>query len=169
MLLHNLGNVLLAQGKVAEGLKKHKEADALERAQSLKQAENGDAQALNDLAWSMATSPNGMERDGPKAVELAEKSVAASERKNPMTLDTLAAAYAEAGRFTNAVAVQQEAIALLKNDDEKRDYSSRLKLYALNVPYREYPYVKVQGYAQMLRQHNKLKEAEAMLREVLDI
>jgi serine/threonine-protein kinase len=56
-----------------------------------------------------------------------------------MIMDTLAAAYAEAGQFTNAVRVQQEAIALLQNEPEKKDYASRLKLYENNSPYRDAP------------------------------
>ena len=52
-------------------------------------------------------------------------------------LGTLAAAYAEAGQFTNAVRVQQEAIALLQNELKRKDYASRLKLYENNSPYRD--------------------------------
>ena len=79
-------------------------------------------------------------RDGKRAVELAEKSVAASDRKNPMTLDTLAAAYAEAGLFDKAKAVQQEAIKLLRDEDQKRDSARRLKFYTGNLPFRDLGY-----------------------------
>jgi tetratricopeptide (TPR) repeat protein len=97
----------------------------------------GDAQTLNGLAWQLAAGPDPKLRDGPSAVVLAEKAVAGPNRKDPMLLDTLAAAYAEAGQFTNAIRVQQEAIALLKNEPEKKDYASRLKLYENNSPYRD--------------------------------
>ena len=102
-------------------------------------AEHADAETMNGLAWPLATSPDPKLRDGPRAVALAEKAVAGTDRKKPMILDTLAAAYAEAGQFTNAIRVQEEAITLLKNEAEKHDYASRLKLYENNSPYRAGP------------------------------
>jgi hypothetical protein len=70
-------------------------------------------------------------------VRLAEKAVAATQRKNGGFLDTLAAAYAETRQFDKAVATQQEAIGLLQSEPEKKDYASRLKLYQENNPCRE--------------------------------
>ena len=101
-------------------------------------AEHADAQTLNELAWQLATSSDPKLRDGPSAVTFAEKAVAGTNRTNPMIMDTLAAAYAEAGQFTNAVRVQQEAIALLQNEQQKKDYASRLKLYESGFPYRDH-------------------------------
>ena len=66
----------------------------------------------------------------------AEKAVAATDRKTPRNLGTLAAAYAETGPFEKAVSTQQEAIALLQTEEEKNDYRSRLKLYEAKEPYR---------------------------------
>jgi hypothetical protein len=66
----------------------------------------------------------------------AEKSVAATNRKIPWNLGTLAAAYAEVGQFEKAVSTQQEAIALLQTEEEKNDFRSRLKLYEAKAPYR---------------------------------
>jgi hypothetical protein len=85
----------------------------------------------------LATDPDPKNRDGSKAVVYAEKAVAATSRTNDAYLDTLAAAYAEAGRFTNAIEAQQDAIILLHNDEQKRDYVSRLKLYQKNLPHRD--------------------------------
>ena len=45
----------------------------------------------------------------------AEKAVAATNRKDHAILDTLAAAYAEAGQFTNAISTQKEAIGLVQD------------------------------------------------------
>jgi hypothetical protein len=70
-------------------------------------------------------------------VIFAEKAVAATNRKNPSYLDTLAAAYAETLQFTNAVAVQQEAIALLRDEELKKDYKFRLALYEASRAFRE--------------------------------
>jgi eukaryotic-like serine/threonine-protein kinase len=91
----------------------------------------------NGMAWTLATDPDPKLRDGPRAVDFAEKAVAATHREDPITLNTLAAAYAELGQFTNAVHCEQEAIGLLKTGPEKKDYVSRLNLYLANKSYRE--------------------------------
>src|SRR5207247_2164022 len=90
-------------------------------------AEKGDPKALNNLAWLLATCTVAEVRDGQSAVAYAQKAVSVTNRKDPETLDTLAAAYAEAGAFDKAVSAQQEAIALLQNDKTKTDFASRLK------------------------------------------
>ena len=59
--------------------------------------------AQNDLAWLLATCPDNSVRNGQKAVELAQQAVQLSNGRSPEILDTLAAAYAEAGRFHEAV------------------------------------------------------------------
>jgi TPR repeat protein len=101
-----------------------------------KAAEGGELNALNALAWILATSRNSAVRDGSNAVVLAEKATAARHYKNPATLDTLAAAYAEAGQFEKAVSTEQEAIALLQTEAEKSDYRTRLQLFEAKVSYR---------------------------------
>jgi hypothetical protein len=102
-----------------------------------KAADAGLPAAQNSFAWALATSTNAELRDGPLAVKYAEKAVKASRRANAGFLDTLAAAHAEAGDFTKAVAIQNEAIALLKQPGSKKDYASRLSLYEAKTPYRE--------------------------------
>jgi tetratricopeptide (TPR) repeat protein len=168
VLLNNLGDALSGQGRIEEGKGKYAEAQAAERIALAKAAENGDAKAQNSLAWLMATSRDASQRDGKKAVELATKSVAASNRTNPMTLDTLAAAYAEVGQFTNALAVQQEAMALLKNEVEEKDFARRLRFYTLHLPFRDFGYDVLLRHIETLRRHRKFAEAETMLRDALD-
>ena len=90
-----------------------------------------------NATWILATSADPAIRDGANAVALAEKAVAATERKTPWSLGTLAAAYAEVGQFEKAISTQQEAIALLQTEEKKNDYRSRLKLYETKTPYRE--------------------------------
>jgi TPR repeat protein len=97
---------------------------------------SGDVAALQAAAWLLATSPKSELRDGRSAVEFARKAATATKRKNPKTLDTLAAAYAEAAQFGKAISAENEAIALAQEDDEKKDYQSRLKLYQAKAPYR---------------------------------
>ena len=101
-----------------------------------KAAEQSNVDAQNSLAWRLATSDNPAIRDGSNAVVFAEKAVTATSRSVPANLDTLAAAYAETGQFEKAVSTQREAIALLKTEEEKKDYTSRLKLYEAKEPYR---------------------------------
>ncbi|SPE60945.1 Serine/threonine protein kinase with TPR repeats (fragment) [Verrucomicrobia bacterium] len=93
-------------------------------------------QAMNDLAWIQSTSDAAEIRNGTNAVLLAEEAVAATHRKNPGFLDTLAAAYAESQQFDKAAAVEQEAIGLLKSEQEKNDYAAHLRLYQANKPCR---------------------------------
>jgi tetratricopeptide (TPR) repeat protein len=100
-------------------------------------AEKDDLAALNNLAWIMATSSDSAIRDGRTAVVFAERAVAKTGRKDPGMLDTLAAAYAEAGDFAKAVDAQQEAIALCQDERRKTDFTTRLKLYASKTPCRE--------------------------------
>ena len=102
-----------------------------------KAAGNGDARSLNGIAWFLATCDDSKLRDGSGAIGFADRVVAATSRKDPNILDTLAAAYAEAGQFTNAVRIEQEAITLLHTESEITNYTSRLRLYESNTPYRE--------------------------------
>jgi tetratricopeptide (TPR) repeat protein len=90
-----------------------------------------DAANLNSLAWLLATCPDAKVRDGKRAVELAFKGAAVDKSANMM--DTVAAAYAEAGNFEEAVRWQQRAVDAEKNDD----FRSRLELYRKKQPYRE--------------------------------
>jgi len=99
-------------------------------------AEQNLPDGLNSLAWILATSASPAIRDGSNAVVYAEKSVAATNRKIPWNLGTLAAAYAEVGEFEQAVRTQREAIALLQTEADKNDFRSRLQLYEAKAPYR---------------------------------
>ena len=66
-------------------------------------------EALNNLAWILATHPDETIRNGKEAVRLAERACEKTERKIPLMLGTLAAAYAEAGRFDDATSTAKEA------------------------------------------------------------
>ena len=95
--------------------------------------------ALNSLAWDLATMPTTDRRDGRRAVEFAERALA-SNASEPGFLDTAAAAYAEVGRFADAVRSQQRAIALLQQTSDVAeavidDFNSRLLLYQANRPF----------------------------------
>jgi tetratricopeptide (TPR) repeat protein/cell division protein FtsN len=96
-------------------------------------------EALNSIAWILATSPDDRLRDGPRAVVYAEK-VVADTPPDINFLDTLAAAYAEAGRFDDAVAVENRIISLLASARQTasvRVHVQRMNQYEQGQPYRE--------------------------------
>ncbi len=63
--------------------------------------------AMNQLAWALATCPEPSVRNGVEAIDLAQRAVDLSGGQEPAILDTLAAAYAETGRFSMAVQTAQ--------------------------------------------------------------
>jgi len=94
---------------------------------------------LNNLAWILATNENAGLRNGPEAVRLAERACKLTDNKVSGALDTLAAAYAETGRFAEAVKTAEEAVRLAASTGEEqstREIRSRLELYKLKRPYR---------------------------------
>lgn len=70
-----------------------------------------DSSIQNDYAWVLCTSAQDDLRDGARALELARRMVAATERADPDLLDTLAVALAETGEFGQAREVAGEALA----------------------------------------------------------
>ena len=60
------------------------------------------AGALNNLAWVLATCPDDQLRNGAEAVRLAERACELTHYREPLFIGTLAAAYAEAGRFSGS-------------------------------------------------------------------
>jgi tetratricopeptide (TPR) repeat protein len=72
--------------------------------------------AANNVAWLLATCPDEETRDGERAVALAELAVRITRRGNATYLDTLAAAYAESGRFDAAIEVEEEALRLAEQN-----------------------------------------------------
>jgi hypothetical protein len=70
------------------------------------------ASAMNNLAVMLATAPEAGLRNGAEAVRLAEKANALTGNEHPAMLTTLAAAYAEAGRFGDAIRTAETAIKL---------------------------------------------------------
>lgn len=98
-----------------------------------------DANALNSKAWILATAGSSTVRNGGEAVRFAEQAVAL-QRNNYAFSDTLAAAYAEAGRFEDAVQEQERALRLLGERGDahtKAEFNRRLTLYKQKRPYRE--------------------------------
>jgi tetratricopeptide (TPR) repeat protein len=95
---------------------------------------------LTQTAWSLATRPDPGHRDGAQAVLIAEAICRMTHQTYVRGLDTLAAAYAEAGRFSEARAAIGRAIRLASSSSDKTQLSAmsgRLKLYEKGVPFRD--------------------------------
>jgi spermidine synthase len=92
--------------------------------------------AANNLAWTLATCHDPAVRDPEEAVRLIE--AAALDSGDPQLLDTLAAAYAAAGRFDPAVAMASRAATLADTRGDaamSREIRSHLSLYRLGRPF----------------------------------
>lgn len=94
---------------------------------------------LNRAARDLATNPDAQFRDGPLALELARQACQATGAPAPEYLDTLAATYAELGRFDEAIATLRRAItqAAKTQPDLMGPLRQRLDLYEHHRPYRE--------------------------------
>jgi Flp pilus assembly protein TadD len=93
---------LATQGKVDEAISHYRIACHLPSSAS-------DSSAMNNLAWILAASSTPERRDGAAAVKLAARACELDHNQQPIFIGTLAAAYAEAGRFDDAVAAAQQA------------------------------------------------------------
>jgi tetratricopeptide (TPR) repeat protein len=95
---------------------------------------------LNGHARWQATYPVAELRNGPEAIENASKACELTNWKTGTYVDTLAAAYAEAGDFASAIEWQKKAIDLLTEEERpllQPDFESRLKLYESGQPARQ--------------------------------
>jgi tetratricopeptide (TPR) repeat protein len=95
------------------------------------------ADAHHSLAWLLAAGPDGV-RDGKRAVEHATRACELTGWKNPVFIDTLAAAYAEAGDFDKAIEYQKKTLTF--PEYEKRfgkPGQERLQLYSQKKPFRD--------------------------------
>jgi protein O-mannosyl-transferase len=128
---NTLGTALIQQGHVREAIDLWQESLAI-------QPENGNA--ASNLAWVFATCPEDSIRDGTRAVELAEKAFRISGGKIPMIYRVLAAAYAENGRFADAVETAQRGAGLATsqgNPPLAAELESNIALYKSGRPLRD--------------------------------
>jgi protein O-mannosyl-transferase len=159
----NLGSILCSEQRFEEGLPHLERAIALDPDLSTAHANLGEAYGalgrraqaakqfalaveedpdnlflLNRLGWLLATSPEDDVRDAARAIEVGERAVRLTSRQDPLSLDTLAAAYAEAGRFDEAAATAREALELeTRRGRADRALADRLSLYASGRKFRE--------------------------------
>jgi len=128
---NNLANVLCRMGRVDEAIAHY------QRALEIKP---WFGEARNNLAWLLATCPQDSLRNGNKAVELAQRANELAGGKNPVVLRTLAAAFAEAGRFDDARRSIQQAIAMIQaagRQDLAAQLNVDLKRYEAGLPLRQ--------------------------------
>jgi tetratricopeptide (TPR) repeat protein len=115
-------------------------ADAVAHYNEALRLEPDFAEALNNLAWIRAAHPRAEFRDGPEAVRLAERACQVTGSKEAVLVGTLAAAYAEAGRFDEAVATARKAqeLALAGGQKGLAEKDEKLvDLFSARQPYRE--------------------------------
>ena len=133
-------NARINRGAAQKKLGKFEQAlDDFERAIAIRPA----YEAYNLLAWTLATCPDAKFRDGPRAVEMAEKAVAMKTENRSM--GTLAAAYAADGRFERAADIQKQVIQRLQADgpaEELAEHEARLKAYRAKRPAWQIPEAK---------------------------
>lgn len=145
----NLLEALLGRGHAYRDKGEYAKAGA-DFTEAVRKAPN-DADAHEGLAWLWATCPDAAFRDGKKALEYATKACQLTDWKDPNILDTLAAAYAELGKFDEAVQWEKKALEYLKDAKEPvlqelaDQARGRLKLYEEGKPCREQPLALVAG------------------------
>ena len=162
---YNLGSALISQGRLDEGIQHYR--DALRLTPDLGDAHYQLGRALGaqrrpdeavaqyrfslqtnpdwvapmtDLAWALATSPDAGIREPTEAVRLAERAAALTDRRNVRVLDTLAAAYAAADRFAEAVTTEEVALGLAEGAGAAAvavHLRMRLELYRRDTPFRD--------------------------------
>jgi len=126
-----LGRALAQQGRFEEAISCYHTA---------LQIDSDDLPSLNELAWLRATCPEAACRNAAEAVFLAEHASKLPNGREATVLDTLAAAYAAAGRFSDAVEVGHKALdlaTLQHNPALAKNIIARVQLYMAKTPYRQ--------------------------------
>jgi protein O-mannosyl-transferase len=126
-----IGLVLANEGKIREAINSYRTALSLKPDLP---------EALNNLSWILATTPDPQIRDGVQAVLLAERACELTHNEQPIMLGTLAAAYAEAGRFSDAIetAKKAESLALSLGQWQLAEMNRKLiELYQSGKPFRD--------------------------------
>ena len=131
--LDQLHQIILSLAKAPDGLQRFREIAA---------NAPDSPRMLDELAWFLATDPDSNWRDGAEAVRLAERACTLTDRRIPALLATLAAAYAETGDFSRAIAAGEEALSSarsLGDTDGIKLSENILVSVRANVPYRQEP------------------------------
>jgi protein O-mannosyl-transferase len=128
---YNIAKTLLQLGRADE---------AVSHLQKALVIEPSNPEGQRNLAWVLATSPEAHIRDGAKAVQLAERANELTKGGNPLIVVTLAAAYAEAGRFPNATQTAEKALQLATDRglvSLAQAIRAHIELYRVGQPLRQ--------------------------------
>jgi len=129
---YNLGNTYLQMGRWGDAVAQYNKA---------LESNPDDIEALNNMAWILATSPDPFARDGVKAVALAQRAIDLTPGGDPVLSATLAAAYAEAGRFADAIAAGRRALDLATaqgNAGRAESIRAQIALYQSGAAFRDH-------------------------------
>lgn len=124
---YDLGCGLLEVGRVSEAVAHFEKALEIDP----HFAETHFAEKNNNLAWSFATDADASKRNGPLAVKLGEGACRMTHYQTTIMVGTLAAAYAEAGRFDEAIVTAQKACALASKAGDQELLKNNQELLAL--------------------------------------
>ena len=126
-----IANTLLHLGQIDEAVSHLRTALSIQP---------NDPDAQKSMAWVLATSPDARIRDGAKAVALAEQANQTTQARDPTVEATLAAAYAEAGRFPEAIRTAEHARQLAVDSalvSFARAIETHLEFYRAGQPFRD--------------------------------
>ena len=161
----NLGNTLLTQGQLAQAVVQYRDAlrnkpdlfeaqynlafalarlgqheEAIAQYRQALRLNPNHAMTLNNLARLLATSKDERLRSSAEAIRLASRACELTDDRDPVKLDTLAMAYADTGRYPEAIQTAQRAIDLAVTTGTQElagEIRAQLELYGLGKPYRE--------------------------------
>jgi Tfp pilus assembly protein PilF len=161
---YNLGVALLEEGQTSEAIKQMYEVvalvpefncrrtlaealvacgripEAIEQYRQLLRHAHDSPEVLNNLAWLLATNKDPKIRNGVDAVQFGERACDLTNYKVSAYVGTLAAAYAEVGRFDDAIRTAETAIELASAAGETNLLEKNrqlLELYRAGRPYHE--------------------------------
>jgi tetratricopeptide (TPR) repeat protein len=127
----NLGNILLQEGDEEAAVRHYRSALAVSP---------HSGRALNNLAWVLATASDRSRRNGAEAVRLADEANSSFGGTDPVVLHTLAAAYAETGRFEKGLEMEEQALDLAMRQENAplaEETRRTAQLYARRLPYQK--------------------------------
>ncbi len=130
---YNLAQFLWLRGQASEAVAEYREVLRLRP---------DIPEVLNNLAWILATHPQAALRNGPEAVRLAQRGCELTNYQAANLLGALAAAYAEAGQFKEAVETAQKAVAVAAASGQEElanRYRRFLQLFQQGKPFHQSP------------------------------
>ena len=126
-----LGETMVRKGRLKTAVEEYEVALKLQPT---------NAPALFSLCWILGTSSDAAMRNGARAVEMGERAARLPDGQTPKVLGVLAAAYAEAGRFPDAIATAKRALDRAGNSKDVpfiEMLQNQVKLYGAGEPFRD--------------------------------